>query len=468
MIALLVLACAAFAQSQVLPAKPARMEPPSKAGLGADFHAGRRAALVAELRRVHPRGTLLVRGLPDTRGYLKFQQEKVFWYLSGVEGANASLCVDIETGAATLFLSSASAGKEQWEGEQWDASDAWVPAITGIAAVKEAGQLDAHLAARVAIDKVVWISKEPWIDLAGCHDRARPHDAAIKRDPLDGRPSREEALAARLVERHGADVRDCQHIIGELRRVKQPEEATALRRASEVGALAMLEAIRSTRAGVGEWELEAAMSFVHRREGAAGPGYHAIAGCGPNALVLHYNEVRRELRAGEMMLLDYAPEFDKYVSDITRSWPVDGIWTERMIELYDAVLASQEAGIAAVKPGATMRDVEAACRRVLAERGLAELLPHGTCHYVGLEVHDMGDGSKPLEPGVAFTVEPGLYDPESGIGIRIEDVVLVTADGCEVLSKGVPKDRASLSKLVAEEGLLDRLPRRLFPAEGLR
>ena len=448
--------------------QPAVMEPPAKAGLGAAFHAGRRAALVEELRKQTPAGSVLVRGLPETRGYTKFQQDKTFWYLSGVESPNAALLVDVKSGASTLYLPKRSSGKEQWDGEQWDASDDWVRTITGIATVKETGQLDADLKASVALAKTIWISKEPWIDVAGCFDRARPHDHAQARDPLDGRPSREDALASRLLERYGADVRDCQGVLAELRRIKTPEEMLALRRASTVGALSMLEAIRSSKPGVGEWELEAVMSFVHRREGAAGPGYHGIVGCGPNALVLHYSEVRREARAGEMLLLDYAPEFDKYVSDITRSWPVDGRWTPRMIELYDAVLAAQEAGIAAVRPGRTMRDIEAACRKVLAERGVLELLPHGTCHYVGMEVHDVGDGAKPLEPGVVFTIEPGVYEAATGIGIRIEDVVLVTADGCEVLSHAVPKDRASLTKLQAEEGILDRLPKRLYPAEGWR
>lgn len=157
-----------------------------------------------------------------------------------------------------------------------------------------------------------------------------------------------------------------------------------------------------------------------------------------------------------MLLIDYAPEYEHYLSDITRSWPVDGKFTPRMIELYDAVLEAQEAGIAAVKPGVTMRQVEMACREVLRKKGLEQLLTHGTCHYVGLEVHDVGDGSKPVEPGVVFTVEPGLYEKSSGIGIRIEDVVLVTPSGCEVLSALVPKDRATLERLVASEGLLDR------------
>lgn len=462
----LLLACLALQQQPAVPARPV-MEPPAKAGLGAPFHAGRRAALVAELRKQAPQGTLLVRGLGDTRGYTKFQQDKVFWYLTGVESPGAALAVDVASGEATLFLPRRNAGKEQWDGEAWDASDEWVKPLTGVAVVKDSGQLDAHLKEHAPAGPV-WISKEPWIDLAGCHDRARPHDREAKRDPLDGRHSREEALEQKLHELYGAEVRDCQGVLAELRRVKTAEEVAALRRACTTGALAMVEAVRSSKPGVGEWELEAVMSFVHRREGAAGPGYHGIVGCGPNALVLHYSEVRRETRAGEMLLLDYAPEFDKYVSDITRSWPVDGVWSARMAELYDDVLAAQEAGIAAVKPGATMAQVEAACRRVLLERGVLELLPHGTCHYVGMEVHDVGDGSKPLEPGVAFTVEPGVYEPSTGIGIRIEDVVLVTADGCEVLTRGVPKDRASLSKLVAEEGVLDRLPKRLWPAEGLR
>src|SRR6185436_19133247 len=116
----------------------------------------------------------------------------------------------------------------------------------------------------------------------------------------------------------------------------------------------------------------------------------------------------------------------------------------------------QEAGIAAVKPGKTMGDVERACRAVLKEHGMEKLMPHGTCHYVGLEVHDVGKGNAPLEPGVVFTVEPGVYEPETGIGVRIEDVVVVTADGCEVLSKDVPKAAEAVLALCAEKGLLDR------------
>lgn len=429
-----------------------------RCGLGAAFHAGRRAALAAALKKETPNGLVLVRGLPSQRDYVRFQQDKSFWYLTGVESPNASLLIDLASGEEILFLPKPNAMKERWEGEQWDSEDEWIRPTTGFRDVRPGSELIGILKDRAAAAKVVWISKEPWVTLSGCHDMAGPYDRAIERDPLDGRTSRENALEDKLEENFGVEVRDCAPVLAELRRVKTSEELAALRRAAETGARSMTEAIRSTRAGLTERHLDAVMGFVHRAEGAAGPAYHGIVGCGPNALILHYSQVGRELRAGEMVLIDYAPEFDHYVSDITRSWPVDGTFTPRMAEIYDAVLASQAAGIAETRPGKTMADVEKACRRVLSERGLLKLLPHGTCHYVGLEVHDVGENAKPFVPGVVFTIEPGVYEAATGIGVRIEDVVVVTETGCEVITAGVTKDRAALTRLVAEDGILDRWP----------
>lgn len=423
-------------------------EVPRACGLGAAFHAGRRAALAAKLDG----GVVLVRGEPKTRDYSKFRQNKVFWYLTGIESPDAALLIDLATKEEILFLPERDAGAERWEGELWDASDEWVRALTGFRDVRPVKELDAVLAKA----KRVWISMAPHVELAGCCDRAGPADRAQKKDVFDGRKSREEALEANLRERYGAEVKDLSGALGELRRVKTPEEIDALRRAGRAGAEAMKEAMRSTRPGFGEGDVEAVMSFVHRLEGGDGPAYHAIVGSGPNALVLHYSDVSRRMNAGEMLLVDYAPELDHYDSDITRSWPVDGVFTPRMAEIYDAVLAAQEAGIAAVKPGVTMREVERACRKVLDERGMGKLMPHGACHYIGLEVHDVGDGKKPVEPGVAFTVEPGVYDPEAGIGVRIEDVVVVTETGCEVVSSGVPKGRAEIVALMKEVGVLEK------------
>jgi Xaa-Pro aminopeptidase len=242
-----------------------------------------------------------------------------------------------------------------------------------------------------------------------------------------------------------------------LRRAKTPEELDAMRRAGRAGALAMIEAMRSTRPGLGEWELESLMTWFHVREGAAGPAYQAIAGSGPNSLVLHYSACNRRLQPGEVILIDYAPEVDHNVCDVTRTWPVDGKFTPRQAELYDAVLAAQKAGIAAVRPGVTLKDIEAACRAEIETRGLKGLVRHSACHYIGMEVHDVGDYAAPLVPGVCFTVEPGLYEQETGIGIRIEDVVIVTETGCEVVSAAAPRERDEIERLMAERGVLDLL-----------
>lgn len=428
---------------------------PKKCGLGAAFHAGRRAALVLQLTQSSTNGIVLVRGLPKTRDYTKFRQDKVFWYLTGIESPDATLILDLANKTEILFLPKPSPWSEAWEGELWDCGDEWVKELSGFRDIRPSNELDKTLRELVARDRVVWISKLPHVELSGCVDRASPYDFATEKDPLDGRGSREDALEQKLVELYHAEVRDFAKPLSELRRVKTPEEIDAMRRAARAGCEAMKEAIRSTRPGSGEWELEAVMTFVHREQGADGPAYHAIVGSGPNALMLHYSDSGRRLRAGEMVLLDYAPELDHYTSDITRSWPTDGVFTPRMTEIYDAVLAAQLAGIAAVKPGATMRDVHRACLRVLSDHGFAKLMPHGACHYIGLEVHDVGLSATPLEPGVTFTVEPGVYDPESGIGVRIEDVVVVTETGCEVLSSCVPKDRAAVVELWREPGLLE-------------
>jgi len=421
-------------------------------GLGKEFHMGRRA----ELRERVGSGLLIFRGLPDTRDYTAFRQDKTFWYLTGIETPNATLVMDAGSGREILFLPSPSPRKEIWEGEMWDSGDDWVRELSGFDEVKESDQLLDTLRELLGDRKTIATSMQPWIGLGGGYDRAGPHDARRKLDPLDGRPSRAEALAERLKAELGVEeVVDVTSHLLSMRLVKQPAEIDAMRRAGRSGAIAMTEAMRSTSPGVGEWELEALMSYVQIREGAAGPAYHAIVGAGANSCVLHYSANSKLVGEGEVVLIDYGPEVDHYTTDITRTWPAGGRFTERQAELYDAVLAAQEAGIAAVAPGKTIADVSAACRKVLEDLGFGDLLRHGACHYIGMEVHDPGDYSAPFVPGVAFTIEPGLYEESTGIGIRIEDVVVVTEDGCEVLTGLVPKQRAAVEKAVRDAGVFE-------------
>ena len=433
-------------------AQPVAIEVPEGqvCGLGAAFHSGRRAAL----REVVGTGWMLFRGLDETRDYLPFRQDKTFWYLTGVESPRAALAMNAATGEEVLFLPRSNPMLEVWEGEKWDASDEWLPGLTGFGDVRDVDGLEDFLAATLVAEEVVWTSLAANIGLAGCYDRAEPFDKRASRDLLDGRPSRENALKAALEGTYGVKVKDCQTSIEELRRIKTSEEIAALRRASDAGAVSMRAAMANTKPGVGEADLAALMSFVHLREGATGPAYAPIIGAGSNANVLHYLDLTRTLGADHGVLVDYAPEYDHYVSDITRTWPASGKFSPRLAELYDVVLEAQLAGIAAVKPGATLDDVQRACNEVINARDMREYVLHGVSHYVGMEVHDVGGYRKPLEPGVVFTIEPGLYDQEAGVGVRIEDVILVTEGGYEVLSSSVPKERAEIEALVGTAGLL--------------
>lgn len=422
-------------------------------GLGKAFHAGRRAELAARLKT----GLVIVRGLSDTRDYVVFRQDKNFWYLTGIESPNATLVMDLDKQTETLFLPKRDTRDEAWEGEKWDSEDGWVAGLTGFTDIRTGTDKEVLAALREWIPegRSVWINTEPHIGLSGCYDRAEPFDRRIANDPLDGRASRESKLAENLKAKFKAEIKDMRFTMSEMRRVKTAEEVAALETASRIGAMAMVEAMRSTSAGRGEWEMAAVMEFVHRREGAAGPGYDAIVGSGKNSCVLHYNTNRRRMQAGEVLLIDFAPEYDHSVVDITRTWPVNGKFSERQAAIYDAVLAAQNAGIAAAKPGATIADIEAACSKVIKASGFEKLRRHGACHWVGMEVHDVGDYSQPLVPGCAFTIEPGLYDEPAGIGVRIEDVIVITAEGCRVITAGVPRESAAIEALISDKGLLD-------------
>ena len=430
----------------------------SKCGLGKEFHAGRRAELTNRLES----GVFVIRGLPAPRGIEQFHQDKTFWYLTGVSSRDAALVIDIASKREILFLPSASSRlsrTESWEGEIWDNEDAWVSELTGFSEIRANDELLEVLEELTKTEKKLWISKHPHIGLTESYDAATKFDNAARLDEFDGRLPREEAFSKRLKEHlEGVKVEDCRFQLTRMRLHKTPEEMVAMRKASQAGALALEEAIRSTRPGIGEWELDGLTTFIQAQLGAAGPAYDAIVGSGPNSLILHYLESDRVLRPAEVVLLDFAPEVDHYVSDITRTWPTDGEWTPRMAELYDAVLDAQLAGIAVCKPGVTTQEVDSACNKVLRERGFQGLQKHGACHFIGMEVHDPDSSlsTVKLQPGACFTIEPGLYEADTNIGIRIEDVIAITEDGCEVLSRAVTKDRAELTKLIAEEGILDR------------
>jgi Xaa-Pro aminopeptidase len=265
-------------------------------------------------------------------------------------------------------------------------------------------------------------------------------------------------------------VSDVHVLLDEMRLIKDESELATMRRAAEISAGAHVRAMRTARPGVGEFAVEAELMHEFRRHGAQAPAYTPIVASGAHACVLHYVENQGMLEDGDLLLIDAGCELDGYAADITRTFPVNGRYSPAQREIYELVLAAQAAAIAKVRPGNRWLDPHDAAVKVLAqgfvELGLLEgsvdeaieketyrrFYMHRTGHWLGLDVHDTGDYKvagdwRPLVRGMVLTVEPGCYIrpgpgvPEryAGIGVRIEDDVVVTEHGCEVLTAGVPK-----------------------------
>jgi Xaa-Pro aminopeptidase len=305
---------------------------------------------------------------------------------------------------------------------------------------------------------------------------------AHSRDPLVNQKILEvvhEANAERP--RRGGDplvVSEASALLAEFRLRKRPEEIDRMREAGRVSAAAHMRLMETLRPGFTEYQAQALLEYEFRFGGCTGPAYGSICAGGAGATVLHYTSNDRTLRDGELLLVDAAGEYGGYCADITRTFPVGKTYTKGQAALYDIVLAAQKASIEAVRPGVAIEAVHRTSLEVLVD-GLIELglltgsrdeciektaytpyYMHNTSHWLGMDVHDAGSyrtngASRALEPGMVLTVEPGLYvraDAEAdpalrGIGIRIEDDVLVTDSGCEVLTSDVVKERADIEKI---------------------
>ncbi len=245
-----------------------------------------------------------------------------------------------------------------------------------------------------------------------------------------------------------AELRDLTPHLDRLRMIKTPREIEVLRRAGKVSADGIAAAIRATRAGGWEYELEAAAKHVFLKHGAEMEAYPAIVGSGPNGLIWHWVRNDRQLQDGDLVVMDYGASFAYMTMDITRTWPVNGKFDEVQERAYRAVLEAQKAIIAAMRPGATRRHTTAICREIYDRWGFEDKPAHGAGHFVGLSVHDVGDSSLPFEPGMVIAVEPIIEIPGRNIHVRIEDTVLITEGAPEILSAAVPKEVDALLALV--------------------
>jgi Xaa-Pro aminopeptidase len=409
------------------------------------------------------RGANLITRSRDTE--YPFRQDSDFWYLTGFDHPGATAVLRTDGGPAyTLFVEPRDRAMEIWNGYR--------PGVEG--AVQDFGADEAHPNHEL-LDKIPELIR----------GTQRIYHV-LGRDPvLDSR-----LVAAleqmRLRSRANADpadaIVDARSITHAMRMFKDPAELDVMRRASEISREGHAAAARLAWPGAFEYELQAALEFTFRRRGARGPAYTSIVGGGANATVLHYVRNDQKLREDELVLIDAGCELEGYASDVTRTYPVGGRFVGAARAIYEVVLAAEQAGIEKCRPGETLPSVHDAAVRTLVE-GLVELgilagdpaelvareaykpyYMHSTSHWLGLDVHDVGSyrqngEPRPLVPGIVFTVEPGLYiapDAEAaparfrGIGVRIEDDVLITADGCENLTASIPKDPEELEALVSE------------------
>ncbi|MFI5180493.1 MAG: aminopeptidase P N-terminal domain-containing protein [Thermoanaerobaculia bacterium] len=391
--------------------------------------------------------------------HYRYRPDPDLWYLTGFAEPETVAVLDADRRRLTMFVRPKDRERETWEGRRTGPEGA--RSAFGADAAFPIGELTKRLPELIRRHAVLF------------HALGQSDTADRRVAGLLGQFRRE----ARNPKRGPVAVKDPTEILHEMRLVKEPEEVRALERAAAIAARAHREAMAHAAPGRYEYELAAVLERRFVREGTTGSAYPSIVASGVNATILHYNENRARIAAGDLVLVDAGCEFEGYASDITRTFPASGRFTRPQRRLYDAVLAAQRAAIAMAVPGTRFTDVHDAAREVLLDalldmgllRGHRAALKkknaaqrfclHNTSHWLGLDVHDRGryvddEGkSRPLSPGMVLTVEPGLYvRPDEkkvpkeylGLGIRIEDDVLVTEEEPRILTHAAPKEPEEL------------------------
>lgn len=394
------------------------------AGITHDEYKARRQ----KLRTAVPDGIIiLVGGTENDHGDVRspFFQEPNFYYLTGWKEPGAVLV--LTRTEDILLLPARDAEQERWTGSKLAPGDAAVTSATGFGKVMATETLEVNLPQWVSsVRKVYTLSQSA------------------------------DTLKRLLPLREIADIR---MEIARLRMVKSPAELDLIQKATDVGMDAHRAAWKATRPGLGEWQIAAVMSGSYFGSGCERHAYAPIVGSGKNSTVLHYGRNERVMDGGDVLLMDVGPECSMYATDITRTIPVNGKFTPRQREIYQIVLGAQKAAIDAIKPGVLMgsRKNKVGLQKIAADymdshgkgkngEPLSQYFIHGLGHHVGLDVHDAYDPAKPLEAGMVVTIEPGIYIPEEGIGVRIEDMVLVTEDGAKLLSGKLPREIADIER----------------------
>ena len=383
-----------------------------------------------------------------------FHQEDGFYYLTGdnEEGAGLIFLPAARNGSTNdtwtgpremLFLPPKDPAKEKWNGVRMAPSDPGIQARTGFATVEAFPEMRATVE-RLAKLYPTLFTILPYEKENGGY----PHEKAVIEWLQLAAPQ--------------AKLKDVRQQINALRQIKSPGELAFLQKAIDLSLDAHLEAMKTMRPGLYEYQVGAKMVEVHAWGGSEAEGYAPIVGAGPNSTALHYDRLSRKIEDGDIVVLDVGAQFAGYSADITRTIPANGKFTPRQFEIYNIVLGAQNAALAALRAGMDLcqkgdKSVNKISRDYINSHGkdlhgkpLGQYYIHGLGHHIGLNVHDPGEYCKPLEPGMVVTMEPGIYIPEENLGVRIEDDVLITENGYKLLSERLPRDPAEIEKIMAQ------------------
>jgi Xaa-Pro aminopeptidase len=421
-------------------------------------------------------GVAVLQGATERPGEQPLRQSNQFFYLTGVIEPRAILVIDGKVKRSTLYLYGGAERRERMFGSAMVPGDAAVT-TTGIEAVRPRDEFAKAIEAFAREGRTLYTPFRPEVLGSASASDAAASARATKDDPWDGRPSREEVFIQKLKSlAPQVNAQNLDPILDALRAFKSPREIAVIREATRITGLAIMEAMREARPGLYEYELQAPAEFVFKKYGSQGAAYFALIATGRNMLYSHYHKNTARLADGDLVQFDYAPDYKYYVSDVTRVFPANGKFTPRQREfytiylrLYQSLMTSIKVHVApseiikeaVVKMGAVMANFkftdpkikEAATRFV--ERYRASKA-NSLGHTIGLEVHDVRLPTRTLEPGQLFTIEPAMTIPDEHIGMRLEDVVLITETGYENLSAFVPVEIADIEKLMAEPGLSDK------------
>jgi Xaa-Pro aminopeptidase len=405
--------------------------PLQAAASDADVFKARRAALMEKLGG----GVAVLYGANDAGALVKggFVQESSFYYLTGISepGAALILAPGEHRYRETLYLQPRNPEIENWDGRREPLGDALNEAL-GFDRVARTYALPSDLTAMLQRSK-----KAVFLGPIVSATADIPDALGMLRDAQSRVP--------------GTRLTNMADLIPEMRRIKDAQEVEKIQTAIDITGKGIVAAMKAVEPGQLEFQLQSVVEHAYEMEGAQFLGFSTILAWGPNTTVLHYGSNDQQIRETGLVLIDTGAAWEHYSADVTRTIPVSGTFSAREKELYELVLSASNAAIRQVKPGADYyNDVHMTAKKILDDAGYGQYFIHGTGHFLGLDVHDAGNYDLPLKAGVVITVEPGIYIPEEGIGIRIEDDILVTRDGPVLLSRHIPRTVEDIERTMAE------------------